>query len=600
MYSGTGNLSLMKNLHVQSDICVVGGGMAGLCAAIAAARHGATVTLIHDRPVYGGNASSEIRVGIIGADRCGEIPQARETGLLEEIRLRNLHDNPGMEYALWDLLLYDMVQAEPNIRAYMNTSCFEVRTEARRIRHLRAWQLTTESMLTVEAQSFVDCTGDGTLAALAGAEYRQGREGRQEFGETYAPAEPDARTMGMSLNLRARLEPAPVTFTPPTWANRFEKDEELPYGAPGHIGTVRRGYSQYRFGFWWVELGGEADNIHDTEDLKRELLRIALGVWDHIKNRGDHGADNYHLDWIQFLPGKRESRRIVGDYLLNQNDLEVARPFPDTVAYGGWTMDAHDPKGFYKKVDTTVFHPCASPYPIPFRCLYSRNIANLYCAGRNISATHIALSSTRVMGTCAVMGQAVGTAAALGARKGLDPREVGQQAIGEVQSQLLEDDCYLPGFAYPIPEVNRRFRLSSSHGDPAPLWNGTDRDIGPGPNALALPPGGTITLEATEPLPITSIELALDSDLSTQIITQDYSEEYQTGHLALPETLLPRFRVWVQQEGAWRMLHEASDNWRRYVRLPVNGAVCGVRLELPMDLPQRAGGWRVFRLSMRG
>ncbi|MBU4199244.1 MAG: FAD-dependent oxidoreductase [Verrucomicrobia bacterium] len=590
----------MKTKSVNADVCVVGGGMAGICAAISAARHGAKVVLIHDRPVYGGNASSEIRVGIIGADRCGALANLRETGLIEEIRLRNLDANPGMDWCLWDLLLYSLVNEEPAIHALMNATCLLATVREKRIVSVRAWQMTSETFYDIDARIFIDCSGDGILAECSGADYRVGREARSEFNEPAAPETADRKTMGMTCLFYARREDRPSAFQPPLWAYSYPDDYRLPYGAPGHKDSVSRGGRQYRVGYWWIEMGGEADAIHDTESLKHELLKIVLGVWDHIKNHGQHEADNFRLEWIQFLPGKREGRRIMGDYILTQNDCAGAAHFADTVAYGGWPMDDHNPKGFYQTHDTTIFHPCASPYEIPYRCLCSRAIENLMMAGRNVSVTHMALSSARVMATCAVVGQAVGTAAALAVARNLAPREIGRSHGDELQQTLMADDCYLPGVVWRMPLVNGAFAVSASHGDPAVLWNGVDRPVGDTANCLELPKSGWIALESREPTWVDTLDIVFDSDLSTQIITMDYHGEYAGGHKSLPATLVSAFRLSIRSVRDWEPFTVVQGNWRRLCRIELKRAVTGIRL----DQFKTVGGnsspmVRVFRVNVR-
>ncbi|MGI6404474.1 MAG: FAD-dependent oxidoreductase [Oscillospiraceae bacterium] len=202
-------------------------------------------------------------------------------------------------------------------------------------------------------------------------------------------------------------------------------------------------------GYWWIELGGDYDDIiGQSEEIRDDLLKCVYGVWDHLKNQGDHGVDNYDLEWVGMVPGYRESRRLEGDYLLNENDVRANRIFEDAVAYGGWPMDVHVPGGIrdLKSVGSRIynFEGC---YSIPYRCYYSRNVSNLMMAGRNISATKMAFSSTRVMGTCAVGGQAVGTAAALALKHHCSPRAVGKEHIHELQQMLLKNDCFIPGFA---------------------------------------------------------------------------------------------------------------------------------------------------------
>ncbi|MFN2167471.1 MAG: FAD-dependent oxidoreductase, partial [Anaerolineae bacterium] len=472
------NPNLQHQTHTV-DFCVVGGGMSGIVAALAAARHGTKVALMHDRPVLGGNASSECRVHICGADRHNGIKHMRETGILEELRLENLYRNPNKNFSVWDTVLYEAVRFEPNITLLLNCSCSEAEMDGTRIVSVTGWQLTTQTYHTVRARIFADCSGDGILAPLTGAECRMGREARAEYNETIAPEEADQCTMGMTCLFQAREYDSPQPFEPPAWANRYESCDEIPYGRGGH--------KHFQMGYWWIELGGKYDAIHDTERLRDELLEITYGVWDHIKNRCDDTRDaarNWALEWIQFLPAKRESRRYVGDHVLNQNDVEAEGRFDDLVAYGGWSMDDHHPAGFravHLEKKATIFHHAPSPYGIPYRALYSKNIDNLMFAGRCASCTHAAMSSTRVMGTCVSMGQAVGTAAAMAAEKGITPREVGGQ-MGELQQALLYDDCYLPWVAQQLPALTTGAALTASQGDPEPVRDGINRQVGDDPH----------------------------------------------------------------------------------------------------------------------
>jgi hypothetical protein len=461
----------------EADFCVVGGGMAGLTAAIAAARRGARVVLMQDRPVLGGNASSEIRVHICGADRHNRLANLRETGLLEEFRLDNLRRNPQRSFSVWDTILYEKARCQENLTLLLNCSCLDAALDAGRIASVTGWQLTSETLHTVRARIFADCSGDGVLAPLTGAACRIGREARSEYGEPGAPEQADDRTMGMSICFQTREHDTPQPFEPPEWAYRFDRCDELPYGQAGH--------RYWGMGYWWVEFGGEQDSVHQTEQIRDELLRISYGVWDHVKNRcpaQQAAAANWALDWMQFLPGKRESRRYVGAHVLTQNDVLAEGRFDDLVAYGGWAMDDHPPHGFWgpkrgSKLPSAVFNEAPSPYGIPYRSLYAKDVANLMFAGRCHSATHLAMSSTRVMGTGCSMGQAVGTAAALAVRLGVDPAGVGDH-VDTLQQQLLRDDCYLPWVPQRFGPITTAARLEASHGDPQPLRDGTNRPVG--------------------------------------------------------------------------------------------------------------------------
>jgi len=544
-----------------------------MCAAIAAARHGAKVLLMQDRPVLGGNASSECRVGISGADRSGQIPHLRETGIVEELRLETLYRNPHDVYSIQDTVFYEKVRFEPNITLLLNCSCLEAETEGNHIVSITGWQLTTETRHTVKAAIYADCSGDSILAPLTGAEFRVGREARSEFGESIAPEVADRRTMGMTLLFSTRKYDSPQPFKPPSWAYRFESCDDLPWG--------ERGHAHWMFGYWWVELGGEHDSIHDTEMLRDELLKIAYGVWDHLKNHCRHRqeVENWALDWMQFLPGKRESRRYVGDHILTQGDIEAEGRFDDIVAYGGWTMDDHHPAGFWSvktSEPATIWHPCPSPYGIPYRILYSKNIDNLMFAGRNVSCSHAAMSSTRVMGTCAVMGQAVGTAAAMATRMGISPRDVNRH-IETLQQTLLRDDCYLPWIRQKFSPLTTSATLVANRGDAEPVRDGINRQVGDNPHAWECRVGDHVAYLFTEPTLVREVTLILDSDLSKGI-----GHKYSRGNVmtSIPPVMPKVFHLDGLVDGNWHTLQSIQDNHQRFVRLSLEQRLEGVRFVL--------------------
>ncbi|NLN89416.1 MAG: FAD-dependent oxidoreductase [candidate division WS1 bacterium] len=562
--------SPMPVIYHDVDLCVVGGGMAGVCAALAAARHGARVAIMQDRPVFGGNASSECRMRICGADRHNQIPNMRETGILEELRLENLRRNSSRSFSIWDTILHEKVALHPSITPLLNCSCLSAEMEGARVRSVTGWQLTTGMFHVVRARLFADCSGDAVLAPLTGAEWRMGREARAEYGESIAPEVADERTMGMTCLFQARDMGTPQPFDPPAWAEVFDTCEELPYGRGGH--------GWWRMGYWWVELGGESHSIYDTEHVRDELLAIVYGVWDHIKNRCPAGgAENWALEWVQFLPGKRESRRYIGDHVLCQGDVEAGGPFPDTVAYGGWSMDDHHPAGF-RAVEigapATVFHPAPSPYGIPYRSLYSRNIENLMFAGRCASCTHAAMSSTRVMGTASSMGQAIGTAAAMAIERGWVPRQVGE-AMGELQQRLLADDAYIPAVQRVLPALTLSATLRASQGDPEPIRDGITRPVGEDSHGWAYGMGDWVEVAFDAPRQIREIQLVLDSDLSANIAMSYHRGDDQ---LTTPPATLPRsFRIEALQNGVWRTLWSEADNHQRLVRYALDETVEGIR-----------------------
>ena len=559
---------------IDVDFCVVGGGIAGICSAIAAARRGASVALIHDRPVFGGNASSEVRMWL-----CGCVGKnLHETGIVEELQLDNLFFNPSRNYSLWDAVLYGAVRKESRINAILNCSCCSAEMDGNRIVSVTGWQTTTQSWKVVRAKLFADCSGDSVLAPLAGADFRIGREARAEFGESLAHDEADSHTMGMSCLIQARECASPQPFTPLPWARRF----------PGGAGLKNR-IRNFDPGnnYWWLELGGMGDSIADTERVRDDLVATALGLWDYYKNDGDHGAANWALDWLGFLPGKRESRRCLGDVILTQNDLVERREFPDAVAYGGWPLDDHDPHGFEGTTPSNISIKIDTPYQIPYRCLYSRNVGNLFFAGRNISVSHAALSSTRVMCTCGVVGQAVGTAAAIAASHGTTPRGIYESHIGELRQALLEDDCYIPGATRAISEAARKATLSlelpagtrpvGAVLQTAPLLNGIDRPVGDADNGATIPIGTALDLTFNAPRQVSSIRIVFDSDLNrlgANKFNTPSNYPLNAAKVAMPAPLTRDFRVEALDAatGAWRLVVRIANNHRRLITIQCGGA----------------------------
>lgn len=566
-----------RTLHHHVDFCVVGGGLAGLCAAVAAARHGAKVALMQERPMLGGNASSEVRMWVCGAHGRDN----RETGLVEELMLENLYRNPDYNYSVWDGILYELAAYQENLTLLLNCTCNDCAMEGSRIVSVTGWQMTTQSYHTVHAALFADCSGDSVLAPLTGALTRWGRESREEFGEDIAPAAADRRTMGMSCMIQARQETHPSTFIPPKWAHKYTR-ADLPHRLPDLDNPMEN--------FWYLELGGEYDAIADTEWLRDELLRMAYGIWDFVKNDPElkEKNANWRLDWVGILPGKRESRRYVGDHILTQHDVRAGGHFDDLVAYGGWSMDDHHPGGFRSPEQPTIFHPAPSPYGIPYRCLYSANIDNLFCAGRNISVTHTAMSSTRVMATCATLGQAVGTAAAIAALYGLTPRGVYEQRIAELQQTLMDDDCYLPFRRRAIPALTRNAALACDSPDAENLRNGLDRALEGVYNGVAVPLGSAIAYTFPAPEPVSRVRVVLDSDLNRDTLPEcERRRERNMLHnrplgwpdAYVPTTLLRAFRIeGVRPDGTVETLYESQDNHRRLISVPVDGVYAAVRL----------------------
>lgn len=470
----------MRRKSETYQVVVCGGGLAGFCAAVAAARHGARTCLVQDRPVFGGNSSSEVRVTPHGA--AAFHAYARETGILSELlieeRARNhetIFEN-GWTNSVWDLVMYDLAMQTPNLTFHVNTPVVAVRmsdgnvvtetpqandalgylhrpacNKAPRITSVIGRVANAELEIEIQGEVFIDCTGDGIIGDLAGCEWRMGSEGYDEFREPHAPPKASRDTMGNSIHFKTRDMGRPVPFTPPDWAVKHEKPEYF-YDQGRHPKDMRGG-------FWWLEIGVPWDTIYQAEDIRHELTRHCLGVWDWIKNRDPNTierAANYALDWIGQVPGKRESRRIIGLHFLNEHDIQKRTAFPDEIAFGGWFLDLHTPGGLlaptsepcsaegYNQKSEYAVKSYVGPYGLPLRSLIARDVDNLLMAGRNVSVTHAALGTVRVMGTTALMGQAAGTAAAMAIHRASSAASVAEASSGEVQQALLRDGCFLP------------------------------------------------------------------------------------------------------------------------------------------------------------
>jgi hypothetical protein len=405
----------MKHIDHQYAFVVVGGGLAGICAAVTASRKGVKTALVHDRPVLGGNASTEIRVPPVGATQCN-FAYSRETGIIEELFLNNLYRNPTWSQEGWNLELESLVRNESNLDLFLNSTVCKVETTnsstdtaTKSIHAVVAYCSMAETWHRFEADYFADCSGDGVVGASAGAHYRYGVEAKSEFNERMCPEFATPETMGMSLQMRARNVGRFVPFIKPEWVKLTLQAEDF-----GPYRPVSEQFFPDTGGFWWLEWGGALDTIHDTMAIKNEVQGITIAVWDYLKNRSPiaQQLESYELDWLGAVPGKRESRRFEGDHILTMHDIDTQAYFEDAVAFGGWGFDHHPPGGFHDKINPSTHEYLPGPHNVPLRSLYSRNITNLFFAGRNISATHYALSSTRVMLTCAQLGEAVGMAAA--------------------------------------------------------------------------------------------------------------------------------------------------------------------------------------------
>lgn len=449
------------------DFVVIGCGLAGMTTAVSAARNGLKVALIGNRPVPGGNASVEIGIDINGAC-CNSFYSpsvyARETGLIEELKQEIFH-RAGYESSLnksaqYNAVLLDFLYGEENLDAYFNTQATEVSVKDNKIEYVECIQLTSERTIRFFAPAFADCTGDGTVGAKAGAKFLSGSEGRSEYGENLAPDVPSQVTNGCTLMFNTTHTGKEETYLPPKFAYDITKLDFFQ-----NLGTKNRTFYKDSYGgfqgFWWVEFGGHLDCITDSEDITRELQKIVYGLWDYIKNSGKfEDVWDVKLLSVGSVLGKRESRRFVSDYILNQRDILAKKVFEDACYVAGWTMDIHASYGIYDKGNATYWNYVPGMYNAPFSTLYSVNIENLVFAGRNTSGTRVANSSTRVMSTCAVAGQAVGTAVALCQKYGWTFRELKEKHIGKLQALLLRNDQTIMG--YKEPTALKNLKITSS------------------------------------------------------------------------------------------------------------------------------------------
>lgn len=432
---------------LHADLVVVGAGMAGCCAAIAAARAGCRVVLLHDRPVPGGNASSEIRLWVLGATcHMGSNNRwAREGGIIDEILSENLWRNPDSNPLIFDAVLLEWLRREQGLTLLLNTAVHACEKRGEEIAAVLAWNAQNQTRYRVEAPLFMDSSGDGVLGFQAGAAFRMGAEPAEEFDEPFAPAEEYGSLLGHSLYFYTKDVGYEVPFVAPSFALQ---DVE---GAIPRWRDFKGTDNGCRL--WWIEWGGRLDTVHDSEAIKWELWKVAYGVWGWMKNSGRFPETrSMTLEWFGHVPGKRESRRFEGDHMLSQREVVAQHRFADEVAYGGWAFDLHPADGVYSRHAGCTHIRAHGIYGIPFRCLYSRSVPNLLLGGRTMSVSHVAFGTTRVMGTLAACGQAAGAAAAICRERGILPRDCAAGPhIADLQRRLLRAGAHLPSVRYDDP-----------------------------------------------------------------------------------------------------------------------------------------------------
>ena len=407
------------------DIVVVGGGVSGMCAAVSAARLGCKVALVHDREVLGGNNSSEVRVHLGGEIELQPYPALGGT-VKEWGHGKKGNAGPAANYE--DSKKMEFVAAEPGVELLAGYRAEAVDTAGGVIRAVVARSVRSGEALRLEAPLFADCTGDGTVGYLAGADYHYGREGRDEYGEPSAPEAGDNQVLGLSVQWNSRDTGAPSAFP------------DFCYGLSFNDESVRR----VKKGEWTWETGMFSDMLFGAERIRDYALLVIYSNWAYLKNHASNASafETRALDWVGYIAGKRESRRLLGDIVLTENDVVQGRVYPDASATASWSIDLHYPDPENEKFfpGQTFLAVCEQTpvdyYPIPYRCLYSRNVGNLFMAGRDISVSHIALGTTRVMRTCAMEGEVVGMAASIAAANGCSPRDVYLWHLEELQALM--------------------------------------------------------------------------------------------------------------------------------------------------------------------
>lgn len=434
----------LTSLEKKVDLVVVGGGMTGVCCAITAAREGIKVALIQDRPVLGGNASSEVRLWVLGAtSHMGNNNRwSREGGVIDEILVENTYRNKEGNPVLFDMVLIDKVLAEKNISLYLNTIVMDIeKATETTIASVKAFNPQNQTVYTFRAGLFADCSGDGIISYLSGASFRIGAEDKEEHRELFAPDKEYGELLGHSIFFYMKDTGKPVAYTAPDFALK-EVETAIPkLMKPEYFSTSHHGCK-----YWWLEYGGRMDTIHDTEAIKYELWKVIYGIWDYIKNSGKYPeAANFTLEWVGVIPGKRESRRFKGHYMLTQQDVVEQRGHYDSVAYGGWSIDLHPADGVYSAQSGCNQWHSKGVYPIPYRCYVSYDIDNLFIGGRLMSASHVAFGSSRVMGTSAHGGQAIGMAASLCVKHNRKPASyIEPDEIKNLQRALVATGQYIP------------------------------------------------------------------------------------------------------------------------------------------------------------
>ena len=624
----------MVEQELAVDVLVAGGGSAGTSAALAAARNGATVVLVDARPVLGGNSGSEIRTTMAGA--CGTrsgsgnihagILDCREGGIVEEYQLDNAINNPNLVPELFSIELLTLMKAEPNLTLFQNTYLVGVTVASGNATKARTRTITSATLenqgaqrrYIVKAKSYIDATGDGRLGVEAGAEWIQGREGYARYNESLAKLGfyrdandgPDHETEGTSIGYEAEAKPARSEYRPPFWASKYNQTQFQYRGISGSSTQ----------GFWWNEISWPYNTITDGENVTGEALADILGIWDHLKNSGEYpDAATMGLKWVGTVGCKREGRRFVGQYVMNQNDvMSVDRlcvrkppwcpepepnPLPpaqeptlywDRVSYAGWPFDLHNPKGM-RDPSHPPFTSHKMPYMFstPLRSLISKDLTNLFFAGRLASFSHVVYGSQRVMKTCATMGQAAGTAAAYGVAHGVAPIELKEHpdAVWSIQQQLLRDDAFIIGLYNEDPRDRARASTATASSEranatAANVLSGQSRAVVTGDVGISIGQGGgvpasqgkngtnrwisvglpaSLTLQLPEATAVKQVQLVFDTGMHRKLSFSSTSAANNPDNFwgPQPEAVRDYYIEGYQADGKWVLLCNVSGNYQR-------------------------------------
>ncbi|MGC6455274.1 MAG: FAD-dependent oxidoreductase [Coraliomargaritaceae bacterium] len=546
----------------EYDVVVIGGGVAGINAAISAARNGAKTALIQNRPMLGGNNSAEMGVPVLGPADYGK-KNARESGLNEEIGRYQSYNF----LSKWSTGGQRIAEQEENLSIFLNRHVYETEMDGQTITAVRAFDMITNELTRYSGKIFIDCTGDGWVGYYAGAEYMFGREAKATFGESNAPEAADDLTMSGSLFHGAILGYKTMDSGEPFEMKKEDWYWDLSFNTEPL--QDRTGYSKtHKSGNWWHENRNDVDDLWDPEYARDGLIRVSLSYVYWIKTHSSlkDEAENFKIEYLPVTNARRETRRLTGDHILTQDELIQAKPFDDAIGTGGWGLDIHHIDGIFSTEGPFDFNTYVPTYNIPFRSLYSKNIDNLMFAGRNISVSRVALGSVRVQGTTGVMGQAVGTAGALCIQHNTTPRGIYQNHIKELQQELIKDDQYILDLkGNDEKDLARKATITASSAVSSPEFviNGITRVIGEETNMWISSPEQTlpqwIEVEFKSSKEINTLYLTFDTNVNEP---KHATWEYKDTHRMPPEAVKD-YEILYQENGEWVSLLEEENNYQR-------------------------------------